>query len=789
MTPTISAARAVLERLLGRDRADRFELVLEPGPGSEFRIEDAGGTVRVTAPRLPDLLAGARWYVSHVAHGHLSRHGDRLPTELPPAGAPVRRRTRHTHRFAHNHTVSGYSASYWGWAEWEREIDFLAWSGTTHLLVLTGQEIVWRDLLVELGFTDEAARGWLSMPGHLPWQWMGNLYGYGGGQPTELLEQRAALGRRILDRLRELDITPVLPGFAGFVPQELVDARDDLTAVPQGKWLGFDRPTWIDPTAPGFRDVAGRWYRLQAERFGASTAYSMDVLHEGGLAGGMDICAAAANLQGALLDAHPDATWVVQAWGANPTPELLAGVDPEHLLVLDINADDTPRWRSRQAFDGAPWVFGTISTWGGRQYVFGKLPEICRLPALTGTGRLCGTVQAAESLESNPVVDDLLADAIWSDAEIDLDDWIAGYVRRRYGTDDGSAVAAWHRFVRTAYGQYIADDIDGTNAGPDSLFVARPALDAQRAIEWRPWIVPYDVADFEAGWRSLIRAAPAAGESEPYRHDLVDVTVQVLSNRSRWLLPQLRAAVDAGDDAAVDRWGAWFLRMIDQCEQVLATRSEFLLGTWLAQAAATAGPAGVDDISTLVTTWGDTPERDELHDYAARHAAGLMAGHYARRWRRFLTDLRAGRATTDWYDLERGWARELADAPTEPRGDTVATASDIAATLPPVDPPPVTVSLRAEPRPDGTAVTATVVNEGTAEIRLDRARLLRPSADPLLMLDEVLAPGAKHELTWLLPATATGTAEAAVYFDPSSRTTHTARAHTQLPPRDGDASG
>ncbi|NUP67248.1 MAG: hypothetical protein HOW71_34330 [Nonomuraea sp.] len=777
---SLNAAQDVLGRLLGPGRAARFELLVDHSSASEFRIEDAGGRIGVTGSRVPDLLAGVRWYVSHEAHGHLSRHGDRLPEHLTAPTSPVHRRTTLTHRFAHNHTVSGYSASYWDWPEWEREIDFLAWSGTTHVLVLTGQEIVYRDLLVELGFSDEAARGWLSMPGHMSWQWMGNLHSYGGGQPSELLDRRAALGRRILDRMRELEITPVLPGFAGFVPQELVDGRDDLSAVPQGRWLGFDRPTWIDPTSPGYRDIADRWYRLQDERFGPSTAYSMDVLHEGGIAGEMNVSAAAANLQGALLHAHPGATWVVQAWGTNPTDDLLAGVDLSRLLVLDLNADDTPRWRSREAFRGASWAFGTISTWGGRQYVFGKLPEICRLPGLRDTGRLCGTVQAAESLESNPVVDDLLADVIWHDTEIDLDDWIAGYVRRRYGTGAEPATRAWHAFVRTAYGQYIGDDIDGTNAGPDSLFVARPALDLERAIEWRPRVVPYDVDEFEAGWRALIKAAPQAGESEPYRHDLADVTVQVLSNRSRRLLARIRDAADAGDTAAVERLSAWFLRMIGQCEEILGTRAEFLLGTWLAQAAATAGRAGVDDITTLVTTWGDSPETDDLHDYAARHAAGLMTGYYAKRWTWFFDHLREHRETTGWFEIERGWAGELADAPTQPQGDTVAVAEAIAATLPPVAPPPVTVTLTARHRPDGTEITAIVANDSGADVRLDRARLIRPAAHPLLNLGDILSPGEKRELRWELPPTSTGTAEVAVYIDPSSRTTHVRRARTPV---------
>lgn len=771
------AARAVLERLLGQERAERFDLSVLTGTRDEFSIgAGADDRISVVGSSVPTLLAGVRWYVSHELHGHISRHGDQLPTAMTVPTAPIQLATRFSSRFAHNPTVSGYSAAYWGWAEWERELDFLAWSGTTHVSIFTGQEIVYRDLLTELGLSDQEARAWLSMPGHMAWQWMGNLHGYGGGQPAELLEQRAQLGRRIVDRVRELGMTPVLPGFAGYVPQQLVDERADLSAVPQGVWFGFDRPAWIDPTCEGFQDIATRWYRLQSEHFGASTAYAMDVMHEGGTAGSIDVADATRNLQRAILNAHPDAAWVIQAWGSNPTEEMLAGLDKSRLLVLDINADDTPRWNSRNAFDGAPWVFGTISTWGGRQYTFGKLPEIARLPGLTSTGELKGTVQAAESLESNPVVDDLLADVIWHETDVDLDEWIAGYSRRRYGAESEQAKNAWRTFARTAYGQHIGDD-DGSNAGPDSLFIARPGLDIDRAIEWRPRIVPYDAGEFEDGWRELLAAADQLADSEAYRHDVVDFTVQVLSNRSRWLLPQIKAAVQIHDASAVEALSAWFMRLLEQCDEILATRTEFLLGTWLTQAFAAAGAAGVDDVLTLVTTWGSDRTTGELHDYAARHAAGLVHGYHGKRWSHFFAGLRSEGTADDWFALERAWALQLRDVPTETRGDTVTVAAGIAGELPPNGGSPVTVALEADSEPGGTLVTATVVNSSDAEVVLSHARLLHRNVDPILDMQVVLRPQESHRLEWRLPhSQGAALIEVAVYFDPSSTTTRVSRA-------------
>ena len=47
---------------------------------------------------------------------------------------------------------------------------------------------------------------------------MGNLKGWGGPLPMQWRVDRLALQKQILRRMREFGMTPVLPGFAGFVP-------------------------------------------------------------------------------------------------------------------------------------------------------------------------------------------------------------------------------------------------------------------------------------------------------------------------------------------------------------------------------------------------------------------------------------------------------------------------------------------------------------------------------------------------------------------------------------------
>lgn len=50
---------------------------------------------------------------------------------------------------------------------------------------------------------------------------MGNIRGWGGPLPQTWINDQLVLQHKILDRMRSLGMIPVLPGFAGHVPQNI----------------------------------------------------------------------------------------------------------------------------------------------------------------------------------------------------------------------------------------------------------------------------------------------------------------------------------------------------------------------------------------------------------------------------------------------------------------------------------------------------------------------------------------------------------------------------------------
>jgi alpha-N-acetylglucosaminidase len=222
--------REVLVRLLG-ERASQFELSrIAAGEGRErFRISTANGRIKVEGSTPAALLFGVNWYLKYVARLQISTNGIRLEeaSPLPLPAAVIEKETPYAYRYALNRNVDGYTAPYWSWPRWEHEIDVLALSGINAIIVERGMDTVLYRTFRAVGYSDADIRGWVTQPAHQNWQLMGNLCCFNGPISRSLLAKRAASARQIIARLRELGMTPVLPGFYGIVP---ADFRQDFRA-------------------------------------------------------------------------------------------------------------------------------------------------------------------------------------------------------------------------------------------------------------------------------------------------------------------------------------------------------------------------------------------------------------------------------------------------------------------------------------------------------------------------------------------------------------------------------
>jgi alpha-N-acetylglucosaminidase len=184
----------------------------------------------------------------------------------------------------------------------------------------------------------------------------------------------------------------------------------------------------------------------------------------------------------------------------------------------------------------------------------------------------------------------------------------------------------------------------------------------------------------------LLHAAPELGATETYRHDLVNVARQTLSNHAVELYAKAMAAYQVKDAAAYRQASNEFLQMISDLDELLATNDEFLLGKWLEDAkrwgATDTERAKLEwNARRILTLWGTGTK---LRDYAWKEWSGMLTGFYAKRWEIFFQRTQAaldsgkpfdqGACHAELYRFENDWCNATEKYPAKPTGDSLAIA-------------------------------------------------------------------------------------------------------------------
>ncbi|QKW07534.1 alpha-N-acetylglucosaminidase C-terminal domain-containing protein [Streptomyces sp. NA04227] len=683
--PGTAPARRALVRLLGEERAAQVELAALPEEGgARYTVGVEDGRLRVAGTDPATILAGFGTYLREVAHADASVNGDNLDLPrtlpLPLPTKPISRDADVKHRFALNDTNEGYAGAYTTWKEWQHQIDVLALDGYNEVLVYEGQEAVYQQTMREFGYTDAEMRGWIPFPGHQPWWLMQNMSNSTKKPLSQkLIDSRVRLGSQITGRLRELGMTPVLPGYYGTVPDHFSDRNPGAHTVPQGTWSSAQkRPDWLDPTGTHFAEVARTFYEVQERLFGKSTMFKMDLLHEGGKPGDVNVGDAARGVQRALEKAHPGATWAILGWWGNPRADVLAAIDRSRALILDGNSDQPDVTDREKDFQGTPYTFGTIWNFGGHTGLGVAVKEWNRkfhqMRDKEGS-KLDGIALMPEAVDNNPAAVEFFADLAWEDKPVDFTGWFRDYATARYGGTDAHAQKAWELLAASVY-SWPPDNDTKYAVG---LVERQPGLSTSMSI-------PYDPAALEKALGELLAVSPERRRSTAYRHDLVDLARQVLANRGQQLLPRIRAAYQGKDLDTFRKHTAEWTRQLSLMDELLGTDRNFLFGAWQQDASTWASDASEnrtlqDDIRQLVTIWDRT---SPIQDYASREWNGLVGDYYLPRWQRYFAtleeSLHTGRepAAVDWKKVAADWSLKTTRYRSTPAGDAHALAAEVA---------------------------------------------------------------------------------------------------------------
>lgn len=692
-----SPITGLLERI---DKGASRKFVIERLKGEKdfFELDQKGNKVVVRGNNYVSIATGINWYLKYYAGINLSWNGMKadLPEVLPPVLKKERHETDLKLRYDFNYCTFSYSMAFWDWKRWEQEIDWMALHGINLPLAMVGTDVVWKNVLEELGYTREEINAFIAGPGFQAWWLMNNLEGWGGPNPDSWYERQAELQKRILKRMREYGIEPVLPGYSGMVPHNAKD-RLGLNVADPGRWNGYPRPAFLQPTDPQFERIAALYYREMTRLYGKASYYSMDPFHEGGNTSGVDLEAAGKAIWKAMKQANPRAAWVVQAWGANPRPQMIRNLPAGDMVVLDLFSESRPQWgdpasswHRKEGFGQHDWLFCMLLNYGGNVGLHGKMAhlieEFYKAKDSSFGKTLKGVGMTMEGIENNPVMYELLCELPWREQRFSKDEWLEGYLKARYGKSDSQVSQAWMLLSNTIYNCPAASTQQGTH---ESILCARPSWKAYQVSSWSEMSDYYDPADVIRAASMMVDAAERFRGNNNFEYDLVDIVRQAVAEKGRLMYRVLVDAYKAGDRELFKLSSDRFLRLILMQDRLLATRSEFKVGRWLESARNLGSTEEEKDwyewnARVQITTWGNRVAADDggLHDYAHREWNGLLRDFYYLRWKTWLDEqlksFEGGQPKAiDFYALEEPWTLKHNSYASEAEGNPVDIACEI----------------------------------------------------------------------------------------------------------------
>jgi len=637
-----------------------------------FELRTSGNKLIIRASTTSAAAEGLNWYLKYYCNRSMSHMGDNLSpvSPLPTITAPVRIFTEMPVRYALNYCTISYTMSFYSWADWQHELDWMALNGVNVMLATVGTEAIWQRTLQQLGYTPEEARAFIAGPGFTAWWLMGNLEGWGGPVSQQMIDQQEQLQHKILGRMKELGIAPVLQGFYGMIPVNMKEKLHLEKVVPQGKWAGgFQRPDFLLPQDSQYTKIASIYYNEMKRTYGKDIQYlAGDPFHEGGNAKGVDVTAAAKGIQDAMLQAFPGVTWVLQGWQNNPKSALLAGLDKSKVLVQELFGENTANWESRKGYENTPFIWCTVTNFGEKLGLYGKLQrfadEVYRAANSPYKDLMRGAGIMPEGIHNNPVIYQLVLELPWHQEHVSVKDWITAYVRSRYGTENATAEAAWQQFLATCYSSF-----DKYQEGPtESIMTARPTADVDRPVStWGTRHRNYDTAVFRQAVTQFLAAAPALKKSETYQIDAIDFQRQVNSNNGEYLYTQIIAAWKNKDSATFRRSSNQFMTLMNKQDSLLSTNKHFRLDTWLKAAMAMGSTLAEKSLlkknaKVQLTYWGPNNPDTDLHEYANKEWGGLIRELYIPRWIKFINSLNLQKdkpqQAIDFFTMEKKWTEE-----------------------------------------------------------------------------------------------------------------------------------
>lgn len=635
-----SVINGFLQRNLPKLKS-QIDIKITPASTDKYSVTAKDGKVFVNANNYISAFHGLYAYLQKYCRVQLSWCGtDSIELdELVMFDGEFSNTIEQKFRVYLNYCTLDYTACWWDFERWEKEIDFMAMNGINMPLCVIGTEAVWYETLLQFGFTKDEALSSVTGPAFWAWHLMTNIDSYLPPKDEKYIYERLELGRKILNRCLEFGMQPIQQGFSGHVPMKLMEKYPKAKILAKKGWCKYPETAQLDPLDPLFQEFGTAHLKTLERLFGNYHYLACDPFHEGTPPKKWHhyLRAVGKSINKLYESFDKDSIWVMQGW--TPYKDIIKAVPKDRLLILDLNSERTPKYKN---FYGYPVVSGMLHNFGGKNAMQGKIRRHCEnayLRLKNSGANVVGTGMFMEGIEQNPVVYDLQFHMLTQSNKIDFSAWLDDYIERRYGKYSKTLRLAWDIMMETCYSDsgYEENEVGSTLA---SRPLPMPEMTGPCCFT-NIW---YDTKKLEKALELFLSVSDEFDSSRGYQYDLCDLTRQALSNRFHDRQLEFKKAFDSIDANKLEEISTEQLDLLLDIDDLLSHRKEMCFSRFICDAHSLATDEAErlwfdKHARTLVTLWGHIDGNTaQLYDYSWREWSGLIKEYYYKRWKMFYDD-------------------------------------------------------------------------------------------------------------------------------------------------------
>ncbi|AYD48716.1 alpha-N-acetylglucosaminidase [Arachidicoccus soli] len=684
----IEQAKEVIARTINERTANSIHFSIENTENKigEFSYHVKNGQLYIEGNSSVALCRGFYDYLKSSQQGMITWSGSNLNLSGKwNAVADKKVASPYEYHYYMNVVTHGYSTPYWGWNRWQKELDWMALHGINMLVINDAYEAIMIRVFKKLGISNEAIQDFFPGPAFQPWNRMGNITGWDGPPPASWYKKQIALTRQVLDRMRQMQMTPIIQAFAGFVPNEITKVYPNAKITPliwNSNFPMKDRCSILLPNksnATLFIRIGKMFVQEWEKEFGKETFFLADSFNEMHVPREKDETEEQFQQQLAeygdvvyqsIKQGDKEAVWTMQGWTfgyqhADWSPirlnALVSKTPDNKVLFLDLANDYNldwwhivPSWKYFKGFSNKMWIYSFIPNMGGKTPWNGILKTYAEAPITAlqykNKGHLVGFGFAPEGIENNELVYELLSDMGWRDTKIDLDKWLKNYCINRYGAYPEKMQMAYRNFLKSCYGTFTDHP--------------RFAYQSNATVNKSP--------QFFAGVQQFLDCANDCKNSILYKNDAIELSAQYLSLVADSLVKSALQLNGVEKENQLKRAYA----VLANTDRLLLSHPNDRLDRWVNFAKAfgdnkTEKQYYAQDARRIITSWGPG-----VGDYAAKMWGGLVNSYYLPRLKNNF-DAQANHSKFDLQKWEENWVQNGDEKPQQPFANPLMEAQNL----------------------------------------------------------------------------------------------------------------